>query len=483
MTTPPNERSPRQEWLKCEASPLYFIDEYGYLYNATEREWMRFRLWRSQAKVLKRLQKHRLVVILKARQLGQTWLTLGYALWMMLFRPAAAVGIFSRREDEAIDLLDNRLKEMYRRLPEYLRARQITADSKKFWELSNGSWARAFPSTTGDSYTFSLAVVDEADLVPDLDRLMAGVKPTIDAGGQLILLSRVDKSAPQSAFKRIYRAAKAGENAWYPIFLPWSARPDRDETWYAAQRRDSLSRTGSLDYLHEQYPATDSEALAPRSLDKRIAPQWLERAYREASPVQDTGAPAIPGLRVYGLPNAARPYVLGADPAEGNPTSDDSALEILDALSGEEVASLAGKFQPAVFAAHIAALATWYGAKALVERNNHGHTVIQWLRDNTTVPLLNGYDGKPGWLSNSMGKTLLYDACADAFRSGDVMLHDFSTLTQLSHIEGSTLRAPSGQHDDRADAFALANMARSVGASGWVKWAQMQLQGVNDGQN
>ena len=35
----------------------------------------------------------------------------------------------------------------------------------------------------------------------------------------------------------------------------------------------------------------------------------------------------------------------GADPAEGNPTSDDSALTILERDSGEEVASLASKVQ------------------------------------------------------------------------------------------------------------------------------------------
>ena len=40
-------------------------------------------------------------------------------------------------------------------------------------------------------------------------------------------------------------------------------------------------------------------------------------------------------------------YVVGADPAEGNPTSDPSALEVLDADSGEEVASLAGRYEPA----------------------------------------------------------------------------------------------------------------------------------------
>jgi hypothetical protein len=52
--------------------------------------------------------------------------------------------------------------------------------------------------------------------------------------------------------------------------------------------------------------------------------------------------PAMPGLAVYTLPIPGRRYIVGADPAEGNPNSDESALEVLDVDSGEEVAAMAG---------------------------------------------------------------------------------------------------------------------------------------------
>ena len=68
-------------------------------------------------------------------------------------------------------------------------------------------------------------MVDEADSpergADNLDGLLAAVKPTIDAGGRLILLSTADKSKPQSAFKRIYGAGKRGENGYRAMFLPW----------------------------------------------------------------------------------------------------------------------------------------------------------------------------------------------------------------------------------------------------------------------
>jgi hypothetical protein len=281
----------------------------------------------------------------------------------------------------------------------------------------------------------------------------------------MVLLSRSDKSRPQSSFKRIYGAARQGKTNWTPVFLPWSARPDRTLPWYEAQAADVLHRTGSLDDLHEQYPATDAEAMAPRELDKRFAPQWLHQCFCEQTPLDElpSGAPSIPGVEIYSLPREGCTYVIGADPAEGNPTSDASALTVLDWESGDEVAALAGRFEPAVFAAHIDALGRWYGgAGVLVERNNHGHAVLLWLRDHSLLWRLPGHDGQPGWLSNSKGKALLYAAAADAFRERTTTLHSFATFVQLASIEGSTLRAPQREPDDRADSYALACVACRV---------------------
>lgn len=62
-------------------------------------------------------------------------------------------------------------------------------------------------------------------------------------------------------------------------------------------------------------------------------------------------------------------------------------------------------------------------------------------------------------MSNSKGKALLYDAVADAFRERQTVLHSFATFAQLALIKGGTLRAPEGEHDDRADSYALACLA------------------------
>lgn len=428
---------------------------------------MRFALWPAQTEVLGILRAEQQSIVLKARQLGLSWLVLCLALHNMLFRPSATILMFSKRDEEAIELL-KRLKGIYERLPNWMTARAVMLDSLHDWELSNGSSAKSFPSTGGRSYTGSMVIVDEAEFVQDLDALINAVKPTIDAGGQMIMISTVDKSQPESPFKRIFRAAKQGKTAWRSIFLPWHARPSRDAAWYESQKADVLARTTALDDLHQEYPATDTEALAPRSLDKRISPIWIEACFFECEPLEVDGAPAIPGLEVYVAPVKGRHYVIGGDPAEGNPTSDDSALTVLDFATGEECACLAGKFEPSTLGSHIKELSAYYNhGVAMIERNNHGHAVIQWVEEHARrVNLLNGHDDKVGWMSSKLGKALLYTECANHFRlnatDGTKILHSFDSWRQLSSIEGATLRAPSGQHDDRADSYALAQAGRAA---------------------
>jgi len=475
-----------QEALICAVSPEYFIITYVQIYDAQSQDWIPFLLWDEQIEVLELFHLEQLVIALKARQIGLTWLALAYGLWMMLFRPIATILVFSRRDDESMYLLSReRLRGMYAKLPKWMQADKVIVDAGHQWKLSNGSVAYAFPTTAGDSYTASLAIVDEADLMMDLNQLMRSVKPTIDAGGKLFMISRSNKSAPNSEFKRIYRAAKAKLNGWANIFLPWWVRPSRTKEWYEAQKKEILQRTGSLDDLHEQYPATDTEALAPASLHKRIPREWAEKCYVEMPPIPvdelPPDAPNIPGMKVFRLPERFVKYAGGVDCAEGLPTSDDSAATWIDCKTGEEVCNLVDKLTPAVQAAYCAQIAEWYNdAGLMVERNNHGHAVISWLTDNGhEMKVLSGHDGRPGWNSTTLGKVLMYDSGAEAFKEMETTIHDYETLTQIMSIEKGTLRAPEGDMDDRSDSymFAIAGQAEVVAAGAPVWYGQGRVKG------
>lgn len=455
------------EVIACMNSFTYFVDKYCYIYDSgPPPSYIPFHLWPGQKPAVDAVVDKRLVVLLKARQLGMTWLCLAYALWRMVFNEHENVLLFSLKENEAFELVD-RLSEMWRRLPEWMRipGRSLSGSLT----LDNGSVARAFSTAGGDSYNATLAIIDEADLVPDLDRLMGRVKPTIDAGGKLFLVSRVDKKEPESHFKKLYRSIQAGKlgGDWHCVFLPWHVRPSRDAAWYEAQKAYSLETTGSLDKLHEQYPATAEEALAANTLDKRFPAAWLAACFVDAKPLNPItfkpDAPLIPQMRVFVTPDPRRAYTMGADPAQGNPNSDDSALTILDNITGEEVCNLVGKFEPAMFASMIDKLAKWYKCPVMVERNNHGHAVILWLKDHGRCRLLDGPDDDVGFYTTSVTKINAYDKIAEDIRGGRLIIHDSVSYYQLSSIEAASLSAPDTMHDDRAMSWVLANWGRGIG--------------------
>jgi len=470
-TTPPAVDVAR-EIARCAVSVEYFVRHYCQIKD--DAEWMAFDLWREQAELLDDFTAHDQVAVLKARQLGLSWLALSWLLWIMVTRPGSTVLIVSLREEEAQALLGDRLQGMWRRLPEWLRG---TDDGGvKRWRLSNGSVARALPANRGDSYTASAVLVDEADLIPRLDRLLGSLEPTINDGGQIVLVSRADKARPGSTFKRLWQAGRTDPSSgWSSRFLPWHVRPGRDAQWYAARCRDSMDKDGTLDSVHEQYPATPEQALSPGASGKRLPATHLLPVYelREAAPGEDLDG--LPGLRVHSAPAPGRRYVIGADPAEGllGSGNDDSAAVVVDFDTGEHVATVQGRLEPKRdFPAVLVALSAAYGdAAILVERNNHGHTVIAAL-EHTGVTLLDGPDGRPGYHKSAPSKARLWadvwgevvEVSRSRQEDGDAppLVCDAVCYQQLASLERATCKAPQGQHDDVADAWGLAQAARAL---------------------
>jgi hypothetical protein len=133
------------------------------------------------------------------------------------------------------------------------------------------------------------------------------------------------------------------------------------------------------------------------------------------------------------------------------------------------VAELAGLLDPSVLGDAIGQVSAWYNdADVLVERNNHGHAVMVWVRSFTKARLLRGRDGKEGWVTTPVSKALAYDKAADQFRAGNACVRSVETMQQLASIEGATLAAPEGRRDDRATAYVLALAGLAFAGGGAV---------------
>lgn len=449
MTLKDSEKD--SEYLKCSFSPGYFIDNYCWIEDQTKQMWLPFVLWPAQWGALQQMVENDQTIVVKARRLGLTWLCIAHDLWQMIFRPGSACLFFSRTDKEAVDLLD-RLRRMHQHLPHFLQA-SIGMDNAHELEFAKlGSRARAFASTehSGRSYEASTILVDEADFIPVLDKLLVSLKPCIEGGGRMRLVSSTDKEEPASKFKTLARSASAGRNAYHLIFLPWTARPGRTQQWYNEQVVSG--DYDSDDMLHE-FPASLNEALAPRSASKRFRPEWLDIC----SDVRPGREPE-PGLTVWEEPDPERGYVISVDPSEGNPHSNPSPAIVWDAGEWAQVAVLYGAFEPEILAGRVKSLAERYnGAVVAPERNNHGHSFILAMRNLGGEELLyiSPHDEKFGWLSTPRWKVQAMDVAAEAFRLGDVKIRDEATMGELMVLDGRTLKAPQGMTDDLAMATVI----------------------------
>lgn len=458
---------PPPDIVKCREDVGHFIANYVYITdrNNPKKGWFLFDLWNAQKRVLEKYDEHDRVLVLKARQLGLSWLTLAYALHAMLFKEGSKVVAFSIGDTEAKELL-SRVKEMYSRLPEWLNKGVKKSNAHEI-ELYNGSSFQSFPTTkaAGRSFTATIAIVDEAWFIQYFRELVNSVEPTIADGGKLIAISTADKAKPNHEFANMWRKGNAGVSDYCSIFLPWHARPNRQKTWYTRMRANM-----EQDDLWQEYPETPEQAMAARQADKRFALAWVQQCAGDAKVIERPKAriaaeyggyvsvPPVNGLKVYWEPVDNHEYVIAADTSEGDVTSDRTPMIVFDADTWEEVAFLTGVFEPTVQANHLVALSKYYNdAVICVERNNHGHSVI------TTIGMLgerdrlyrNPFDKKFGWLSSVRYKPQAVNQAAEVLRDGAMTINSDTVRIELLDIESNSLKAPPGDTDDEAMALII----------------------------
>jgi hypothetical protein len=424
-----------------------------------------FKLWPAQVGVIWSLMSSRLAIILKARQLGISWLCCGYVLWRCLFNPGQMVLLFSRGQLEADEML-RRVRVLYERMPDWFRAvcplaREPNASQM---EWANGSRVLSLPATrhAGSSWTASLAILDEAAKIQFADDLYTALKPTIDGGGQLVVLSSANGVG--NLFHRLWTRAASGVSGFRAIFLPWWARPGRDQAWYDARVAESPDPS----LVKQEYPSSAVEAFVA-SGRLRFDPAWVDAQaehIRHPLPRHQLPDPlrAVPALAVYAPPIPGRTYIVGADVAEGLEHGDYSDASVLDTVTWEEVASLHGRWEPDEFAKHLMALGDAYAAPVAVERNNHGHAVLATFKmaGFRTDRIALGHDGRPGWNTTVQTKPQMIDLLATVLRDGLIKVRTPAALDELKVYrikpDGST-GAPPSYNDDMVMSRAIALIA------------------------
>jgi len=239
-----------------------------------------FRLWPAQREVVPLLSEPRLF-ILKARQLGLSWLDLAHWLYVTSFWGNRLILIARQTLDDSRDAI-HRLKVMHASLPSEWQAK-ITIDKATMLGFANGSRFRALTATKrmGRSAAAYGVVLDEFAFWDwQAEQLSA-----LEAAGARVHLITTG-NGPGDIAHKLWLSAQGG-GAWKTIFLPWDAHPGRSAAWYAAHVTAAIEPR----LARREYAACPEDAFA--------APEgvFFERFSRERNVAEVTVVPNWPTVR------------------------------------------------------------------------------------------------------------------------------------------------------------------------------------------
>jgi hypothetical protein len=275
------------EWRRIRASCEYFIRQFVWIENKTAPGGVsRFEIWDGQVRALLLMLTVRMLIVVKARQLGLTWLALAYAVWRMITRAGYTVIAISQTEPDAIELIDFRLATiMLPRLPAWM-IRHVPEAPPGWdgltWEASKHELviyhpggvpsrfkAKAQSPNAGRSITADLLLLDEWAKQQWAREIWASAYPTVSAPGtdqQVIGLSTGEKN---TLFEEI--AVTPAQYGFELVFLPWMTDPRRTPEWFEGQKR-ALPNS-----YRSEFPATLDDAFAVGQ--GAFFPEWIEGHY------------------------------------------------------------------------------------------------------------------------------------------------------------------------------------------------------------
>ena len=484
----------KREYTKCATDPVYFLGKYGIIQHPVRGK-VNFNLYDFQEKSLESFMQHDYNIVLKARQLGLSTLTAGYALWMMTFQPDKNILVIATKQETAKNLV-TKVRVMHANLPGWLK-QPCVEDNKLSLRYKNGSQIKAVASSeeSGRSEALSLLIIDEAAFIDKIDTIWGAAQQTLATGGRALVIST--PNGVGNFFHKTWVGAEDGTNDFNFIKLHWSVHPERGQEWRNEQ--DKLLGPS----LAAQECDCDFITSGRGVIDGLLLENLKESSVRE--PMEKRGIDS--NYWIWQPPNYTKNYVVSADVSRGDGT-DYSAFHIIDVESLEQVAEYKGKISTQDFGNMLVNVATEYNnALLVVENNNIGWAAIQQVIDREYPNLF--YTSKdlqyvdvqhqmtnkyrvqernmvPGFSTTQKTRPLIVAKLEEMFREESVVVHSQRLIDELFVFiyNGNRAEAMTGYNDDLVMSFAIALWVRDTAlrlrAEG-IELSKQAIQGI--GQN
>lgn len=439
-----------------------------------------------QKHIANRIDVAKLIIGLKARQIGWTTIGVGCALHDALFYDERPWLLVSKNEDAAIKMLE-KAKYAYQRLPSWMK--DILPKLESFTQtalvFSNGSRLESVPATpsTGRSDSVYGALMDECAYMEYAEEIWGAIEPLVY--GPAMLFSTANGMG--NFFHDIWLDSQQKDSVWEGIFYPWHVVPERDEKWITHAK---MSFRGREWLFYQEYASNPEEAFA-RSGRVAYGMDIIEECFEEIEPYKkyawdigcwdnqigprEIGVDDEADIEVYmwkpptvvrgedGRPIWKPNYVVGADVAEGLDHGDLTYVTVVDANTGEQMVSCKSNIP----VSYLDELLDWLGHTYLkglniTERNNAGILPLDRLYRDRLYPRLYRMDTmaefrsgdrtpRYGWQTNKATKPKMVNDFYYALAEGKVLLHDpdFKIEAQTFVADGKgSYGATAGRHDD-----------------------------------
>src|SRR3990172_1889523 len=228
--------------------------------------------WGFLEEMVNHLHNNRLTIWLKSRQMLATWVAVAYAVWEAWAYTNRFIGLVSKREKDAFHLKD-RARFIWEHLPKELQP-QLGADSAGELEFKNMvSTILCLPASSdiGRTYTFSRVILDEAAWQPYGEEIFASLKPTIEGGGALNIIST--PKGHGNMFARIWQGRES--NGFKPLKTHYSQHPERNEAWVKEAKQGYPESVWEQEY-ECSFEAMEDAVFKERVIQSCIRPIQLE---------------------------------------------------------------------------------------------------------------------------------------------------------------------------------------------------------------
>jgi len=462
----------RQEFKKCAKDPVHFLRRYCYIQHPQKGK-IKFDLYDYQEKTLKEFVNNDYNVLLKARQLGISTLTAGYALWMMTFYDDKNILVIATKQDVAKNLV-TKVRVMHASLPTWLKQKCVE-DNKLSLRYKNGSQIKAVASSeeAGRSEALSLLILDEAAFIPRIDSIWTAASQTLALGGRCIALST--PNGVGNWFHRTWMDAEDGLNEWNILRLHWSVHPDRDQEW--RDHQDKLLGPS----MAAQECDCDFVTSGQMVIDGRILEEY--KATQVKDPIERRGVDS--NIWIWDPPNYTKDYVVSADVSRGDGT-DYSAFHVMDVEDCKQVAEYKGKLGTKDFGNLLVNVATEYNnALLVIENASIGWAAIQQCIDreydnlfymskdlqyvDTQKQMTNKIYGQekqmvPGFTMSMKTRPLVIAKLEEFFREKSVKVSSSRLIDELFVFiyNNNKAEAMTGYNDDLVISFGIALWIRDT---------------------